>query len=86
MRGFTWTRMKSGSDTPVLITGVNASDSDNEDITYSLFEAPAGFSIDEVTGEITYDGPLSGLSDGLELAVVASDGKLEAVAPIFACV
>ena len=50
MRGFTWTRMKSGSDTPVLITGVNASDSDNEDITYSLFEAPAGFSIDEVTG------------------------------------
>ena len=68
-----------GSDTPVLITGVNASDSDNEDITYSLFEAPAGFSIDEVTGEITYDGPLSGLSDGLELAVVASDGKLEAV-------
>ena len=68
-----------GAGMSVSISGVSAQDRDNEDISYRLAAAPEGFSIDEATGEVTYDGPLSGLSDGLELAVVASDGKLEAV-------
>ena len=67
-----------GTGSPVSISGIAAHDQDNRDtVSYRLAAAPAGFSIDEGTGEITYDGPISGLSDGMDLTVVASDGKLD---------
>ena len=68
-----------GAGMSVSISGVSAQDRDNEDISYRLAAAPKDLSIDKATGEITYKGPLSGLPDGVKLAVVASDGKLEAV-------
>ena len=66
---------------PLSLTGVSAHDQDDGDtVSYRLVGAPEGFSIDEGTGGITYDGPISGLSDGLDLGltVVVSDGKLAA--------
>ena len=65
-----------GAGMSVSISGVSAQDRDNEDISYRLVAAPKDLSIDKATGEITYKGPLSGLPDGVKLAVVASDGKL----------
>ena len=61
---------------PLLL--VSAGDSDTGDtVTYSLREAPAGFSIDSSSGAISYSGLPASFPASTTLAVVVSDGKLE---------
>jgi hypothetical protein len=55
---------------------VDASDADGEDLSYSLIEAPAGISIDEITGKISWQSPEVGTYT-IKVRVVDQSGGLD---------
>ena len=56
-----------------FVSEVKASDTDNDSLTYSIENAPAGMVIDESTGRIEWTAP-EGLKDSVNIKINVSDG------------